>query len=629
MKKIYIMMMLVLTGMMAVAQTSVWNGGRTLWNRGAGTESDPFLLESAEHLAYLAYVVNKGYNTEGIYFKLTTDIDLNGSEEQQWMPIGMGDRWYNDDDGCERGWYGTINHSKPVFKGHFDGCEHSIINIYIDNSNGRYGPGTGLFGTVEGKREGEEVEPAVIENLFLVSGTITGNTCGGIVGNGSNTTLVSHCGNSAAIERWGDYSSIEGVGGIVGMNPYQVKNCYNKGDISGCNAGGIVGIGGIREMGVCEIMECYNEGAVSGIYAGGIIGATQIPRKNHHVTIDRCYNTGDINADGSGLNYIDIGPAACGIAGYLYSTDGAVTNCYHAGTVSSSKDSDCVLLYSSSSDTLILQNNFYINTCGEGQGEALTEEYMRSQEFVDFLNSLDTGQTWTLDTFNLNNGFPILAEDLCAVEVMASPSEGGTVHGEGVYLYGTPVTLTAAANEGYTFINWTKDGEEVSSYPTCSFNVAESGTYVANFSLNSYEVVVTAEPEEYGTATGSGTYSHGSTVTVTAVPNTDYHLEHWTKDGDVVSDSLSYSFVVTEDCQLVAHLEYNEGVDEVNASALKIYPNPTHGQFTVEGSGVVLVSDLLGQTILTREIDGKTMVELPHGVYFVTLDGVTQKVVVE
>ena len=63
--------MLVLTSTMAISQTSVWHGGKTIWTRGSGTEYDPFLIETADNLAFLAYVVNKGYSTSGMYFLLT------------------------------------------------------------------------------------------------------------------------------------------------------------------------------------------------------------------------------------------------------------------------------------------------------------------------------------------------------------------------------------------------------------------------------------------------------------------------------------------------------------------------------------------------------------------------------
>ena len=52
-------------------------------------------------------------------------------------------------------------------------------------------------------------------------------------------------------------------------------------------------------------------------------------------------------------------------------------------------------------------------------------------------------------------------------------------------------------------------------------------------------------------------------------------------------------------------------------------------EFVVEGTGMVTVSNVLGQTILVREIDGQTSVALPSGMYFVRLGNVTQKVVVK
>ena len=89
------------------------------------------------------------------------------------------------------------------------------------------------------------------------------------------------------------------------------------------------------------------------------------------------------------------------------------------------------------------------------------------------------------------------------VTVSANPANGGTVTGEGTYDAGATATLTATANEGYTFTNWTKNGTVVSSNATYSFtvNAANSGAYVANFTINSYTVTVTANPAEYGTVT--------------------------------------------------------------------------------------------------------------------------------
>ncbi len=62
---------------------------------------------------------------------------------------------------------------------------------------------------------------------------------------------------------------------------------------------------------------------------------------------------------------------------------------------------------------------------------------------------------------------------------------------------------------------------------------------------------------------------------------------------------------------------------------LMVYPNPASGQVTVEGKGRLTVSNLLGQTILTKEIDGPTAIVLPHGFWLVRLNGCTKKVIKE
>ena len=91
------------------------------------------------------------------------------------------------------------------------------------------------------------------------------------------------------------------------------------------------------------------------------------------------------------------------------------------------------------------------------------------------------------------------------ITVSASPEEGGTVTGAGTFNYGANVTVTATANEGYTFINWTTNDTQVSDNATYSFTVTGDATLVANFIFNSYEVTITADPAAYGTiAFGDG-----------------------------------------------------------------------------------------------------------------------------
>jgi len=72
-----------------------------------------------------------------------------------------------------------------------------------------------------------------------------------------------------------------------------------------------------------------------------------------------------------------------------------------------------------------------------------------------------------------------------------------------------------------------------------------------------------------------------------------------------------------------------ENGPSTDSGTLTVYPNPAQGAFTVEGMGRLSITNVLGQTVLTREIDGKETVELPLGIYFVKLNGQTRKIVVE
>ena len=164
-----------------------------------------------------------------------------------------------------------------------------------------------------------------------------------------------------------------------------------------------------------------------------------------------------------------------------------------------------------------------------------------------------------------------------AITATANPAAGGVTTGAGTYDHGATATLTATANVGYTFINWTKDGEEVSNSSTYSFTVTEVSAFVANFEMNSYVITAEASPTEGGTVAGGGTYDHGTTATMTATANTGYHFANWTKDGTVVSTNATYSFAALENASFVAHFELNSYV--VTATA-----NPTVGG-TVTGGG--------------------------------------------
>ncbi len=166
------------------------------------------------------------------------------------------------------------------------------------------------------------------------------------------------------------------------------------------------------------------------------------------------------------------------------------------------------------------------------------------------------------------------------ITATADPAEGGVVTGSGGYDYGDECTLTATANEGYTFVNWTKDGTEVTTENTYTFTVTESETYVAHFTINTYEIGATADPSEGGMVTGAGSYEYGTSCTLTATANENYEFINWTKDGIEVSTEATYTFIVTASADYVAHFSYDDDVEEHRA-ACQLFPNPVTSTLSI------------------------------------------------
>ena len=111
-------------------------------------------------------------------------------------------------------------------------------------------------------------------------------------------------------------------------------------------------------------------------------------------------------------------------------------------------------------------------------------------------------------TANVSLSGTVLPGDIeYPVTLTANPSAGGNVTGAGEYNYNTTITVTATANTGYTFVNWTLNGEVVSTNAAYSFTVTEATDLVANFMVNSYTVLATPNPAEGGSVAFSGNYN--------------------------------------------------------------------------------------------------------------------------
>ena len=241
--------------------------------------------------------------------------------------------------------------------------------------------------------------------------------------------------------------------------------------------------------------------------------------------------------------------------------------------------------------------------------------------------STDANYSFTVTSNrSLVANFEELAPDTYNINVSPNPNIGGTVTGGGNYDAGQQCTVTATANTGYTFINWTEDGDEVTTEASYTFIVAGNRNLVANFTLNGYTINVTADPSEGGTLSGEGSYNYGELCTITATANENYEFINWTKDEVEISTEPSYTFSVSESTTYVAHFRYFDNVDETQTTS-QLFPNPVASTLSIKAEKEiksVCVYDVFGRLVKKQngsstEID-LDMSGLDNGTYLIQLD---------
>ena len=99
--------------------------------------------------------------------------------------------------------------------------------------------------------------------------------------------------------------------------------------------------------------------------------------------------------------------------------------------------------------------------------------------------------------------------------------------------------------------------------------------FVFNFFANNYyTVLVTANPEDGGTVTGSAAYEENSIVTVVATVNDGYTFVNWTEYGLEVAIEAIFFFTITGNRNLVANFEEIVSTVPVGIVLPVNYPNP-------------------------------------------------------
>ncbi len=253
-----------------ISEYDLWDGTSVSTSiAGTGTKEDPFLIQSAADLLYIAAQSAAEGSTyfEGQYIELKTSIDLG-------------------------------NHPFPMIKclnGTFDGNGYTVKGMNVEITNGT--DNNGFFRYING---------GTVKNL-TVAGSITSNAriTGGIVGHiqGKGAT-IENCVNNV------DVTGTTIVGGICGnaqgdankTGVVTVTGCTNNGNItatgtSSVQAGGFFGYvsGQIAEMTITSSqnngkISCATKGAIT---VAGFIGSCNSPK----LTFKYCINAGRIECE--------------------------------------------------------------------------------------------------------------------------------------------------------------------------------------------------------------------------------------------------------------------------------------------------------------------------------------------
>ncbi len=234
------------------------------------------------------------------------------------------------------------------------------------------------------------------------------------------------------------------------------------------------------------------------------------------------------------------------------------------------------------------------------QSSTATVSAAASTGFV-FSNWTENGiivSTSSSYTFKMNGNRSLVANFApvpvgnSAVNLSANPAAGGNTTGAGAYATGSLVTVTAAANTGYTFTNWTENNVVVSNSSSYQFILTGNRALVANFKLipsTQFALILSSNPPAGGTTDGEGPYAAGTSVTAIAAVNTGYNFTNWTENGAVVSTSANYTFPLNGNRTLVANFTiktYTLNVTAVNGSVTK---NPDQATYN-HGTNVLLTA---------------------------------------
>ncbi len=214
------------------SRSGAWDGKlvATAYHGGTGTESDPYQIFSPKEFIYFLNQIRSGETYYGIYFKLTSNINLGGFAIDS-----------------------TSLTEETSFKGILDGTSHRVFNFTIKSTENTY---NGLFGYMGGTIKNIGFQTSMNITTTKTSDVYTGLVIGNLSGTLENVYAFGSLTTTSLRTSY--------IGGMVGYSVGSIINSYSNVNVTStstnlkCYAGGLAG---------------YNDGFITGSFAYGNVSA--------------------------------------------------------------------------------------------------------------------------------------------------------------------------------------------------------------------------------------------------------------------------------------------------------------------------------------------------------------------
>ncbi len=268
-------------------------------------------------------------------------------------------------------------------------------------------------------------------------------------------------------------------------------------------------------------------------------------------------------------------------------------------------------------------------TINQSVGTQIFETAVGSYEWNGEVYTEDTVVTWIGTTVEGCDSTVILTLTITPAEYTVTvsvndPAMGNVSQsGEITVTAGSTFSVTATANAGYRFVNWSNGLTDA----TIEIVVESDTTLVANFEAVIYVVNATVNDETMGRVIGNfGEHHYGDVVDLTAEAFDGYEFVRWS-NGET---NAHITFQVTEDVNLVAEFRAITGIDDVEGSNANIYS--VDNTIVVKGAEnlTIYVYDVNGRCV-RKQANATETVEFTMsstGVYLVKVGNAPAKRVV-